>query len=117
IAGGYLSEWTWRSIFWINIPIAIASLVLTARAHPAEHPRPAPIDVRGVLLLVGGMALTVLGIQQSATWGWGSPATWGCIVVGIVLLVLFGRAELNTSDPLIRLRTFATRAFVSDSLV
>jgi EmrB/QacA subfamily drug resistance transporter len=117
IAGGYLSEWTWRSIFWINIPIAIAALILTARARPADRPQPARIDLRGLALLVGGMALAVLGIQQSSTWGWGSPATWACVVVGTVLLVLFVRSELSTTEPLIRVRMYATQAFVSDALI
>src|SRR3954462_15570179 len=34
IAGGYLTEWTWRSIFWVNIPVAIIALILTAKAKP-----------------------------------------------------------------------------------
>jgi EmrB/QacA subfamily drug resistance transporter len=117
IAGGYLSEWTWRSIFWVNIPVAIAALILTAKAHPIDRPRPARIDFRGLALLVGGMALAVLGIQQSSAWGWGSPATWACIVVGALLLVLFVRAELGIDEPLIRVRMFANRAFISDTVV
>ncbi|HEY0277383.1 MAG TPA: MFS transporter, partial [Solirubrobacterales bacterium] len=36
IAGGYLTEWTWRSIFWINVPVAIIALFLTWKAQPAE---------------------------------------------------------------------------------
>ena len=40
LAGGYLTEWTWRAIFWINIPVAIIALVLTARAKPAQDPAP-----------------------------------------------------------------------------
>ena len=47
LAGGYLTEWTWRSIFWINIPVAIIALILTAKAKPAETRQPAPIDYRG----------------------------------------------------------------------
>ena len=35
LAGGYLSEWTWRAIFWVNIPVAIIALILTAISKPA----------------------------------------------------------------------------------
>ena len=44
--GGYLIGWTWRSIFWINIPIALIALLLTARAKPANDRRPARLDLR-----------------------------------------------------------------------
>ena len=44
LAGGYLTEWTWRAIFWINIPVAIVAVVLTARAKPAQDRRDVPID-------------------------------------------------------------------------
>ena len=40
LLGGYLTEWTWRSIFWINIPVAIVALVLIVR--PSRHRSPSP---------------------------------------------------------------------------
>ena len=79
LAGGYLTAIDWRAIFWVNIPVAIIALVLTARAKPADDRHPAPLDFRGAVLISGGMGLVVLGLQQSSTWGWGDPATWGCI--------------------------------------
>src|ERR1700744_4007692 len=47
IAGGYLIQWTWRSIFWINVPVAIIALILIAIAKPVTEHRPAPIDQPG----------------------------------------------------------------------
>ena len=47
LAGGYLTEWTWRAIFWVNIPVAIIALVLTAIAKPDDEKHPAPLDYRG----------------------------------------------------------------------
>ena len=40
LAGGYLTEWTWRAIFWVNIPVAIIALVLTAIAKPDDTQAP-----------------------------------------------------------------------------
>ena len=40
LAGGYLTEWTWRAIFWINVPVALAAVILTIFAKPAEERRP-----------------------------------------------------------------------------
>ena len=77
IAGGYLTEWTWRAIFWVNVPVAIVALILTARAKPAENRRPGRSTGRGTGLIAGGMGLSVLGLQQSSKWGWGDPATLG----------------------------------------
>src|ERR1700753_854437 len=76
IAGGYLTEWTWRSIFWINVPVAIIALFLTWKAKPAENRHPGKIDYKGTVLACAGMGLLVLGLQQSAIWGWSDANTW-----------------------------------------
>lgn len=117
LLGGVLTEWTWRSIFWINIPVAIIAVLLTLRAKPGEEKHPAPIDGRGAVLVSGGMALAVIGFQQASAWGWDSPATWGCLVAGLVLLGLFVRTELRVEHPLVPLRLFAERAFSADNAV
>ena len=117
LAGGYLTQWTWRSIFWINVPVAIAALVLTAIAKPDDDRTPAPLDLRGLVLIVAGMALAVLGLQQSGSWGWSSPATIGCIAVGVALLAVFVLVETRTADPLIRMEIFRTRAFAVQNAV
>ncbi len=117
IAGGYLTEWTWRAIFWINVPVAILALVCTAIAKPADEKHPAPLDYRGALLVSGGMGLAVLGLQQSSVWGWGSPVTWLCIAAGLVLLAAFARFELGLANPLMRIGTFRDRAFAVDNIV
>lgn len=111
LAGGYLTEWTWRSIFWINVPVAIIALVLTYMAKPDDTRRPAPIDWKGTGLIAGGMGLAVLGLQQSSTWGWTSVATIACILVGVLLLVAFVWVELRAEHPLIKMDIFRNRGF------
>ncbi len=117
IAGGYLIEVSWRAIFWINVPIAIVAVILTLRARPDDTRRPAPIDYRGLVLFAGGMALLVLGLQQSSTWGWASAWTVAAIVVGALLLVAFVRAEIGTEHPLMQMRFFGDRAFAVDNAI
>jgi EmrB/QacA subfamily drug resistance transporter len=117
ILGGYLSEWTWRAIFWVNVPVALLALVLTALAKPTTERRPAPLDYRGLVLICSGVALSVLGLQQSSVWGWSNPATWLCIAVGLGLLAVFGVMELSAPYPLIRVRIFAVRAFFVENMV
>jgi MFS family permease len=117
IAGGYLTEWTWRSIFWINVPVAIIALFLTWKAKPDDTRHPAPLDWRGTVLVCGGMGLLVLGLQQSAIWGWGDVKTWASILVGLAILAWFVVDQLNATNPLLRLRVFENRAFAVDSAV
>ena len=99
IAGGYLTEWTWRSIFWINIPVAIIALFLTWKAKPADNRHPGKIDYKGTVLVCGGMGLLVLGLQQSAIWGWGDAKTWASIVIGVGILVWFVKDQLELAEP------------------
>ncbi len=117
IAGGYLSEWTWRAIFWVNIPVAIISLILIAISKPEDRKRPQPLDIRGAVLVCFGMGLVVLGLQQSATWGWSSPFTWVSIALGLAGLVAFIAWEIRATQPLIQVRIFLDRAFAADSAV
>ena len=117
IAGGYLTEWTWRSIFWINLPIAAAALVLIHFAHPEDTRKEARVDVPGLILVAAGMALSVLGLQEAARWGWTSPLTIGCLAGGTLLLVAFVALELRTKEPLIQMRIFANQAFAVENAV
>jgi EmrB/QacA subfamily drug resistance transporter len=117
ITGGYLIEWTWRAIFWINIPVALIALALIAVSRPPNESRPAPMDYRGLALIVGGVGLSVFGFQQAAMWGWGSPAVWVSVAVGVVLLVVFARVERGTDSPLINVRIFSNRAFAVENVI
>jgi EmrB/QacA subfamily drug resistance transporter len=117
LAGGFLTQWTWRAIFWVNIPVAIIALILIWRSRPDNEQRPTRLDYRGTLLIVGAMGLIVLGLQQSSTWGWGSAATWACLAVGAALMIMFVRWELRIEEPLLRLEIFKDRAFSVDNIV
>jgi MFS family permease len=117
IAGSYLTQyWTWRAIFWINVAVAAFALLEFRFAKLPNVKRPAKLDVQGAVLLVTGMGLTVLGIQESTEWGWDSPATIGSIVVGL-LFVAYERRPDN-SNPLIDVNALiANRPFAIDNLL
>lgn len=117
MAGGYLTEWTWRAIFWVNIPVAIIAVILTAMSKSNTARKREPIDWNGAILITLGMALSVLGFQQSSSWGWGNWKTLTCIIVGLILLAIFVRVELRTEHPLVKVRIFRDRAFAADNAV
>jgi EmrB/QacA subfamily drug resistance transporter len=111
IAGGFLTQWTWRAIFWINLPIAVLALVLTVFARIPVVRRSESVDLRGATLAAIGMGLSVLGLEQAQMWGWQSPLTWGCILGGLAVLTVFVVAQLRTKAPLVQVRIFALREF------
>ncbi|MBV9205037.1 MAG: MFS transporter [Actinobacteria bacterium] len=121
IVGGFLiqssAQWGWRAIFWINIPVALIALVLIAISKPPNEARPAPMDYRGLALIVPGVGLSVFGFQQSALWGWGNAVIWASIAVGVILLVVFFNVERRTESPLINVRIFANRTFTVENIV
>lgn len=117
LAGGFLIEISWRTIFWINVPVAIVAVILTLKANPSNEPRPAKLDYKGAVLAAIGLGLLVLGLQQASDWGWDSPATIGSIVAGIAVIAFFVRTELRTDPPLMQVRIFRNSAFAADNLV
>jgi MFS family permease len=117
ILGGYLTQWTWRAIFWVNVPVALIALVLTFLAKPENEPVPARIDYRGAVLVAMGIGLSIFGLQQSALWGWSSGGTWACIIGGLLVIAIFVRVEMHTPSSLINVHIFRIRAFFVENLV
>jgi EmrB/QacA subfamily drug resistance transporter len=117
LLGGFLTQWTWRAIFWVNLPVAAAALILIVVSKPVTSHQRAPMDYRGVVLIAAGVALSVFGFQQSTIWGWHNPGTAVCIAAGIVLLVVFFVVETRTASPLIKVSIFRIRAFLVENLV
>jgi EmrB/QacA subfamily drug resistance transporter len=117
VLGGYLTQWTWRAIFWVNIPVALIALVLIVVSKPTTVHQPARMDYRGLALIAAGVALSVFGFQQSAFWGWSNPGTGLCIAVGAALLVVFYLVQVRTTSPLINVSIFAIRPFLVENVV
>jgi EmrB/QacA subfamily drug resistance transporter len=117
VLGGFLTEWTWRAIFWVNIPVALIALVLIFISKPVTDHKPARIDYRGLVLIAAGVALSVFGFQQSNIWGWHDPLIWLSIALGLALLVVFYFVEVHTEPPLMRVSIFRIRPFLVENMV
>jgi EmrB/QacA subfamily drug resistance transporter len=117
VLGGYLTQWTWRAIFWVNIPVALIALALILVSKPVTDHRPARIDYRGLVLIAAGVALSVFGFQQSTIWGWHNPLIWLSIAAGLVLLVVFYFVQMRTESPLMKVSIFRIRPFLVENLV
>lgn len=79
----------WRTIFWINVPVAAVALLLGLRFLPESHATGRTrLDVAGALLAAAGVFLVLLPLVQGRDWGW--PVWgWWLLVLGIVILALF----------------------------
>jgi len=113
VVGGVLVDSVgWRSIFWINVPIVLAAVVLAARFVPESRaPRARRFDPYGqalVGLVLGGLTF---GVIEGPGHGWGSPLIVGCFVVAVVSAVLFVVVESRRRDPLIDPRFFRSAPF------
>jgi EmrB/QacA subfamily drug resistance transporter len=114
LLGGWLIGFTsWRVIFLLNVPIAIATVVLVRRHLPhGDHTRTAVrVDVAGAAMCVAGLGLLVFGFIEQPRLGWGEPAVPGTILGGAALLVSFVFYESRTAMPMLPLRLFRSRNF------
>jgi EmrB/QacA subfamily drug resistance transporter len=118
ILGGWLVDnASWRWIFFINIPIGIAALVLSMRVLPSDVPQAHhKLDWLGLGLLSPGLAAVIYGLAESgSSGGFGEAQVLVPIAVGAVALALFVRHALRASEPLIDLRLFKNRTFAVSS--
>jgi EmrB/QacA subfamily drug resistance transporter len=115
VIGGFIVDnASWRWIFFVNIPIAIAALGLAAKLLHADAGRAdaGRLDWTGLLLLSPGLAGIVFGLSETETHGGiTAPIAWVPIVVGIVLVALFVRHAWFADRPLIDVKLFRVTGF------
>jgi EmrB/QacA subfamily drug resistance transporter len=120
LAGGVLTEAiNWHWIFFVNVPIGVATAVVAARVLRRETgiglDRGA--DAPGALLIVGALMLAVYTIVEVPGHGWGSARTLGLGAVAVALLAAFVAREATAAHPLVPLRIFRSRTVTTANLV
>ncbi|NBX24520.1 MAG: DHA2 family efflux MFS transporter permease subunit [Planctomycetes bacterium] len=117
--GGALTQhagWPWN--FWINMPVAAVSLVLTAMARPVEIRRaPAGRDPLGAVLLLSGLPCLIFGLMEAHTLGWRDPMVLAPLVGAAIALPLFVAWELRHPSPLVALSLFRDRRILADAVI
>ena len=119
IGGFFVQNLSWRWVFYVNLPIGAAALVVTAVVLPGTLTRVAHvIDYLGTILLAaaatGLVLLTTLG---GNTYRWGSPQIIILAVASAVCIVAFVLTERRAAEPVLPLRLFANRVFSVSSAV
>ncbi|MBA3808843.1 MAG: DHA2 family efflux MFS transporter permease subunit, partial [Solirubrobacterales bacterium] len=115
LAGGeLLAIASWRWVFLVNVPLAMACVALILFAIPQSAPREPGarrIDVPGALLCAAGLAGPVFALIEQPRLGWGSSAVIGPLVAGAALLVAFTAYESRAAAPMLPLGLFRRRNF------
>ncbi|MEV6343692.1 MFS transporter [Actinoplanes sp. NPDC051851] len=119
VVGGFLVHGLgWRSIFWVNVPVGVAALVLTTLFVPESRaPKPRRLDPVGQLLVLALLATVTYGIIEGPAAGWASPEIVGCFALGAAALTGLLRWEPRRPEPLIDLGLFRSPPFAGATLI
>ena len=123
VVGGILvEEVSWQSIFFLNVPVAIAAVLVTlfaARESRDENAQRtiAAIDLPGVATLTVGLAALVLALVEGNSWGWGSARMTALFATAAASFVAFALIERRRRAPMIDFEVFRSRSFLGANVV
>ncbi|MGO8961658.1 MAG: DHA2 family efflux MFS transporter permease subunit [Streptosporangiaceae bacterium] len=112
VAGGLLVAASWRWVFFVNVPIGLAALIIGWRSLPdvAGHQGSRP-DALSALLVTAGVGGLTLGLVRGGSWGWTSATTAAVLAASVLVLCLFALRCLRHHNPLIEPSLFRVRTF------
>jgi EmrB/QacA subfamily drug resistance transporter len=120
LLGGVLTgAFGWASVFFVNVPVAVAVGLAALVMIPAdeERVRGRGFDVPGALTGTAGVALLVYVLVQGPSVGWSSPSLIVSAVLTVVLLVVFALIESRSSDPIMPLRLLRNRSLAASMAI
>src|SRR5688572_9361529 len=112
LVGGVLTEFDWRLIFYVNLPVAAALAIAALKIIPADTQKPRwnGLDLRGAALATTGLGAIVFAITQGESAGWTSTQTHVIGLGGLAGLAAFAVFERRTQSPLLRVDRLVDRA-------
>jgi EmrB/QacA subfamily drug resistance transporter len=120
VVGGWTAETlSWRWVFFLNIPLAVAVVIISVARVPETRDDSARgrVDVTGAGLSVAGLGALVWGLIESSSRGLGSAVTSGAIAAGLALLATFIVVERRVRVPMVPLEMFRSRDFAGANLL
>jgi EmrB/QacA subfamily drug resistance transporter len=118
LLGGWLVDaFTWRAVFWLNLPVGLLAVLVALRAVPRSEPDTRPMDSVGAVLAAAMLGGTVFALTQGPEWGWTHPAVLASAALGLVTFLGFVDVERRQARPMLPLRFFKRRGFLGANLV
>jgi EmrB/QacA subfamily drug resistance transporter len=118
VVGGLLVALSWRWVFFVNVPIGLAAIVVGWQRLPRVSGQPVPRpDLLAAALVTAGVSALTLGLVKGGDWGWGSAATLGSLAGAVLALGAFALHCERHHNPLIDARLFRVRTFTGASAV
>jgi EmrB/QacA subfamily drug resistance transporter len=118
VGGALVDAISWRAVFFVNVPIGLVAIALTALYVPESRAeRPRRLDPIGQLLVIVGLAALTFAIIEGPRAGWTSPQTLGVFALAAACLVGLVPYELHREDPLIEMRFFRSAPLSGASVI
>jgi EmrB/QacA subfamily drug resistance transporter len=118
VLGGVItSDWTWRGIFYVNLPIGVLAMAVTLwRVAESRDPHPRGVDWSGFLSFTAALIALVYGLIRAGEQGWGDHGVLACLVAAAVLLAVFLGVERFSRRAMFDLSLFRVPTFAGGSV-
>jgi EmrB/QacA subfamily drug resistance transporter len=119
LIGGFLIQFSWRWIFFLNLPLAAITLILLFQHVPEsrDEATEGPVDIRGALLATVGLGALVYGLINAGADGFGHPEVLLPLVIGALGLGGFVLSQMRERYPMMPLYLFRSRTFSGTNLL
>jgi EmrB/QacA subfamily drug resistance transporter len=117
VGGAVIEGISWQWIFWLNVPVGLVLIPLSARMLAESRGGSGSLDPGGLALAGAGLFGLVLGLVRGQQLGWGSPEIVAALAGGLALLAAFVLWERRTPTPMLEMALFKRRAFAVTNAV
>lgn len=118
LSGYIIEHYTWRTLFVVVLPIALATLVYAIfKLRNITPNREMTLDVNSLILSTFGFGGILYGFSSAGDKGWTSPIVYGTIAIGLISIVLFIRRQLKMTDPMLDFKIYKHSMFALGSAI